>query len=125
MPKVKPDEVQWLDDVTGDDYSAARNYLLLIRTPSAVKQLITALKAAPVTQHKAVDLLRASRVKLAKTNDPPCRKEIKKIKDGDAISPVLLVRDPAHGATIIADGYHRICAAFQVNPDVVVHCKIV
>jgi len=41
------------------------------------------------------------------------------------LSPLLLVRYPANGRVIIADGYHRLCAVYAFDEDVVVPCKIV
>jgi hypothetical protein len=26
---------------------------------------------------------------------------------------------------VIADGFHRVCAAYRIDPDVVVRCKLV
>lgn len=124
MSKTKQDVVKWLPDVTEEDYDAAEKFLLLIKLPATVNKILPTLKAAPVDQYKATDLFRASRTKLAKSDDRACREEIAKIKKGGPLSPVLLVRDPALGTVIIADGYHRICAAFRIDPDVILHCKI-
>jgi hypothetical protein len=35
-------------------------------------------------------------------------KDRKKIANGVALSPLLLVRDESNGKVIIADGYHRL-----------------
>lgn len=122
---AKASKVKWTDDVSDDDYRAAEAYLSLINTPSNVSKVIGALKAAPIEEFKATDLLRASQVKLPKSNDRPCKREIKKINKNEALSPVLLVRDAALKKVIIADGFHRICAAYRIDPDVVLHCKLV
>jgi len=42
--------------------------------------------------------------------------ELKKIKAGKAISPVLLVGG-LREYLVIADGYHRVSAAFHVNEE--------
>lgn len=53
------------------------------------------------------------------------RKDEKKIVAGEALSPILLVRDSANGKVVIADGYHRLCAAYAFDEDAVVPGKIV
>ena len=124
MAKADPKQVKWLPDAGEDDYAAANAYLALIKPPDHVAKLVAKLKTAKVEEYKATDLFRASRVALPAEDDRPCRKEIKKIRGGEVIAPVLLVRDAAHSTVIIADGYHRVCAAFRIDPDVVLHCKI-
>ena len=47
------------------------------------------------------------------------------IKDGEKLSPILLVRDSVNGKVIIADGYHRLCAVYSFDEDAVIPCKIV
>jgi hypothetical protein len=48
-----------------------------------------------------------------------------KIKSGQGLSPLLLVRDSDNGKVIIADGYHRLCAVYAFDEDAVIPCKIV
>ena len=36
----------------------------------------------------------------------------------------MLCRDPANGRVVIADGYHRLCAAYGFNEDAWICCKI-
>lgn len=124
MAKAGSDIVKWQPDVAEEDYDAAQSYLSLINTPTNAAKIVTKLRAAPIEQYKATDLYRASRVQLPETDDRPCRKEIKKIHKGKALSPVLLVRDLAQSTVVIADGFHRICAAFRIDPDVIVRCKV-
>jgi disulfide oxidoreductase YuzD len=52
-------------------------------------------------------------------------KDIQKIKSGQELSPLLLVRDPGNGKTIIADGYHRLCAVYSIDEDAIIPCKII
>jgi len=49
---------------------------------------------------------------------------LKKIKRGEPLSPILLVRDTANGKVVIADGYHRLCALYTFDEDALVRCKI-
>jgi disulfide oxidoreductase YuzD len=52
-------------------------------------------------------------------------KDLKKIREGTKLSPLLLVRDRNHAKLIIADGYHRLCAVYSVDEDAMIPCKIV
>lgn len=122
---MKPVKVKWTGDASEDDYDAAAQYLSLVTTVANAGKVVAALKTAPVNKYKAADLIRASRVKLPKSDDRPCKQELKKIGKGEALCPVLLVRDNALKKVIIADGFHRICAAYRIDPDVILHCKIV
>lgn len=125
MAKAKPVKVKWTDDASDEDYDAAAQYLSLISTVVDASKAVAALKTAPVIRYKAADLIRASRVKLPKSGDRPCKLELKKIRKGEALCPVLLVRDGELKKVIIADGFHRICAAYFIDPDVILHCKLV
>ncbi len=115
----------WSSTVPNEDYAAAAAFLALVMVPARVPAVIKKLRGAGIQAYRAADLFRASRTKLPKKDDRPCREAIAKIRAGEAIAPVLLVRDPPRGTVIIADGYHRVCAAVRIDPDVVLHCKIV
>ena len=63
----------------------------------------------------AKDIFRASDVSLLGVSNSHVKVERKKIKSGKALSPLLLIRDPANGKMIIADGYHRLCAVYPTT----------
>jgi len=48
---------------------------------------------------------------------------IKKVKKGRKLSPVLLVR--GNDKLIIADGYHRVCAIYFLSEDLDIPCRLV
>jgi hypothetical protein len=79
--------------------------------------------ARPINR-AAKDLLRASTLPLLSPEDSAVARDMKKIQKGKALSPVLLVRGDAYegAALIIADGYHRICAAYHQDEDAEVAC---
>jgi hypothetical protein len=52
-------------------------------------------------------------------------KQQKEIRQGEPLSPILLVRRENGGQLIIADGFHRMCAVFVADERVSVPCKIV
>ena len=43
---------------------------------------------------------------------------------GLILGALWLVRAPALKKVIVADGFHRICAAYRIDPDVILHCKL-
>jgi hypothetical protein len=99
--------------------------LSLIFEKQAVKGYVKRLRRAPISEFKAKDIFRASGLSLLGISNTHVEKDQQKIAAGKGISPLLLVRDPAHGKVIIADGYHRLCATYSHDEDAVIPCKIV
>ena len=117
-------KIQWLAAPEDHDYPAALSYLNLIFNDKQARGLIVALKSEPVTQFKAKDIFRASGLSLLGTSNSHVEKDRDKIRAGQKISPILLVRDGDHGKVIIADGYHRLCAVYSFDEDALIPCKI-
>ena len=124
MAKSGECQVQWLPDVEGHDYAAAESYLLLLLPPDRVRKIVARLRPAEVTQFKAKDIFRASRLSLLGISNSHVEKDRKKIRKGVALSPLLLVRDTENGKVVIADGYHRLCAVYGFDEDAWIKCKI-
>ena len=124
MAKQQTPSITWQDDANPDDYEAAGHYLALVDNQKNIDKTLADLKAGTIVEYKATDLLRAAQLIVPKADDRPTREQIKKIKRGEPVSPVLLVRVPALKKVIVADGFHRICAAYRIDPDVVLHCKL-
>jgi hypothetical protein len=122
---AKPQTISWLPDVEAHDYRAAESFLRLIRNSAVTSQLIRKQKKAPLSQFKAKDIFRASGLSLLGVSNSHVEKDRKKISKGLGVSPILLVRDEANGKVVVADGYHRLCAIYQVDEDAWIHCKIV
>lgn len=120
-------KVKWKHEPEDHDYPAAANYLSLVLNPSVVDRVVEGLKAAEVVVFKAKDLLRASTLPLLPHTNEHVSKDLKKSLDGEALSPVLLLRgDAVRGfPLVIADGYHRVCAAYHLDENVEVPAKIV
>ena len=118
-------DIQWLPQPEDHDYPAAASYLALLRDAATVAAIIKKLQAAPMAQFKAKDIFRASQLPLLGASNSHVDKDRQKIADGQKISPILLVRDSVVGKVIIADGYHRLCAAYLFNEDAMIPCKIV
>jgi hypothetical protein len=112
-------------DVEDKDYPAAQSYLSLLHTDAEVIGLVNKLKAAKVVKFKAKDIFRASGLSLLGISNSHVSKDQTKIKEGTALSPLLLVRDVQNSKLVIADGYHRLCAVYTVDEDALIPCKIV
>ena len=112
MPAVK-----WLEKPEAHDYPAAADYLALLADPDTVKALTQSLQAGEVVHKKAKDILRAARLSLLPVDNPHVAADLAKIKKGQPLSPILLVRgDYARGVVLqIADGYHRVCASYHTD----------
>ena len=125
MAKAKVEGTHWLADVLEHDYSAAESYLSLIYAADRVADVVGRFKMTPIVKFKAKDLSRASRLPLLGVNNSEVEKDMKKIRKGQGLSPILLLRDEQNGKVVIADGYHRLCAIYRINEDEWIPCKII
>ena len=112
----------WQDEPEAQDFPAAENYLSLLVGRPVARKLAKALRKEPVLEHFAAkDILRASGLALLAADDPEVTADFAKVKQGDKLSPVLLVQgDPLW----VADGYHRICASYHLDEKVLVPCRM-
>lgn len=120
-------QVKWLAEPEAQDYPAAANYLNLLADQDLAAGLITRLRATPISQQKAKDLLRASGLPLLPEDNPHVASDLAKIRHGKALSPVLAIRgDLVRGVPAqIADGYHRVCASYWTDENTDIPVKIV
>lgn len=112
-------KILWKDEPDEKDYEAASNYLSLLIYPKVMVQF---LRETGMSSFKARDIIRASELPILGVDNAQVMKDVKKIKDGERLSPVLLV---SSRPLIIADGYHRVCAAWRVDETQEIPCKIV
>jgi len=117
-------KIKWLSEPEEHDYPAALSYLTLIYDTKTAAGFVNKLKKASMSEFKAKDIFRASRLSLLGVSNSHVKKDRVKIESGCAVSPLLLVRDPANGIVVIADGYHRMCAVYTFDEDAVIPCKI-
>ena len=112
MPSVK-----WLEKPEPHDFPAAADYLALLADSQTVKELTEALQAGSIVHKKAKDILRAAQLRLLPVDNPHVAADLAKIKKGQPLSPILLVRgDFVTGVPLqIADGYHRVCASYHTD----------
>lgn len=112
----------WLSDPEPHDFPAAEDYLELLFPPELCKEIIEGLKKEKTIIKKAKDILRASGLPLLPKENIHVQENLKKVKKGKKLSPILLVRDQK---LIIADGYHRACSIYYLSEDLTVPCRIV
>ena len=120
MPKIR-----WFDEPQSHDYPAAESYLTLVTTPKVAKTLVEALEKAEATRFAAKDIFRASALPLLGANNSHVEKDRTQIVRKEQLSPLLLVVLTSGGRVVIADGYHRLCAAYTFDEDAMIPCRIV
>jgi hypothetical protein len=125
MPGKSKPQPRWHREVEADDYDAAESYLSLIYTAKQSAKLVAAMRRAKPARFRAKDIFRASQLSSVGVSNVRVIKNRKKIKDGVPMSPILLVRDEVHGKVVVADGYHRLCAVYEVSQDSWIPCRIV
>ena len=116
----------WQPDPDPHDFPAAADYLSMLLPADAVAEVVEQLRQAPLTHHKAKDLVRAGRLPLLPVKDPEVARDLKKVDRGQRLSPVLLVRGDLtlDVPLTVADGYHRICASYHLDEDGEIPCRI-
>lgn len=105
------------------DFPAAADYLGLIFSEEETQKIIIDLQNTATIIKKAKDILRASQLAMLPDTNIHVKEDLKKVKKGGKLSPILLVRQKYK--LIIADGYHRICAAFYLSEDLEIPCRLV
>lgn len=115
---AKPDAgrvpIRWREDVAAHDYAAAMAYLTLRFDERRAKTVVARLGKAALTRRRANDILRAAALDPAPLEDPGVIKDLIKVIEGKALSPVLVVSSAAHAD--IADGYHRVSLVYRLDP---------
>jgi hypothetical protein len=116
--------VRWSARPATEDYTAALDYLGLIFPAPQAKRLVSRMRSSRPIKRAAKDLLRASTLPVLPPDDDAVARDLKKVQKGKALSPILLVQgDASKGAAlIVADGYHRICAAYHEDESAEVMC---
>jgi hypothetical protein len=120
--------VIWKNAPDAHDYPAASQYLsLLVGDLTLREELVAQLQAASVAHYKAKDLLRASQLSLLTSDNAHVVADLRKIRKGRPLSPVLLVRgDLLRGFPLqIADGYHRVCASYYTDENTDIPCRMI
>jgi len=119
--------VAWLGEPEEHDYPAATSYLSLVAGATIVEAAEAAFRSAASTSFKAKDILRAARLDVLPETNPHVASDLAKVRAGQALSPVLLVRgDVRTGLPAqIADGYHRVCASCLTDENCDIPVRII
>ena len=117
--------IKWKTEPEEHDYPAAYSYLCLHFDENIAASIVDKLKKAKMTSFKAKDIFRASGLPLLGISNSHVSANIKKIKNGKKLSPLLLVRYGNDNKMFIADGYHRIVGSYTFSEDSDVPAKIV
>jgi disulfide oxidoreductase YuzD len=115
-------KIKWLDIPEEKDYAAVVDYLSLHFSNWRIQRAIKRLKKYPVKEFKAKDIFRSSELSLLGVSNSHVKKDQKKIKNGEKLSPILIVKHK--NIPVIADGYHRLCAIYSYDEDALIRCKI-
>ena len=116
--------IRWKAKPDKHDYAAAASYLSLTMTRPAAKAIAKKLKRAPMSQHPAKDIFRASRLPLLLASNSHVRKDEQRITAHEQMSPLTLYRDERNGILVIADGYHRVSLAYNIDPFLMVPLRL-
>lgn len=116
--------VKWIKRPRKKDYPSAEAYLTLTLGQGRARRLIKRLRAAKLRKLPARDILRASRTPMSEVRAFDWVRQNKDIKKGRPFAPLLLVCDTRSGKLIVADGFHRLCAAFAQNQNANVRFKL-
>jgi hypothetical protein len=106
--------IKWLNDVAEHDYDAAFNYLSLKFDDKRATEMVDRLKKSKLSTRRANDILRATGLAPLPLADPGVQRDLLKLLNGEKLSPVLVCDQKA--GTDIADGYHRVSLAYNIDP---------
>lgn len=124
--KGDPVEINWAADPDPADFPAARSFLGLVMPDEYADRAVELLRAAPATRARAKDIVRGSAGELAPEKLPGVQDEMKKMEDGEPITPLLLVQGGSNTQPdmLIADGWHRAHAAYYLQHDAWVPVRV-
>jgi hypothetical protein len=113
------DNTRWNRLPAAHDFEAAFNYLTMQFTTPIAKKLVRLARSAPRVERIAKDILRASNLPLLPIDERHVAENLKRIRKGKALSPIILIQGDLTVARpfIIADGYHRMCASCHADED--------
>lgn len=114
-------KIQWKQDPDEHDFPAAEDYLSLLFESEVARKTTSNLRKCKTQGRKAKDILRASGLQLLPMSNYHVARNVDKAHNGEKLSPVLLVRGQP---LLVADGYHRVCAAYHLNENLEVPCRL-
>jgi hypothetical protein len=110
---------EWAPRPGNTEYDGALRYLSLQFSRTMARRLVAKARRTPRSEHVAKDILRACNLPLLPTDERHVADNLKKIRKGKPMAPVILIQgDLMSGRSlVIGDGYHRLCAACQADED--------
>ncbi len=120
-------KIEWKTSPKDKDYEGVMDFLTLLCSEKGAKNLIDRLEKAETIERAGKDILRAAQLPLLGNDDPHVNDDLKKIREGERLSPVLLIRGnlkKSH-SLVIADGYHRVCASYIIDEGAPIPCRMV
>ncbi len=114
--------IAWLKDVAEHDYDAAYNYLSLKLDEKSAAESVGRMKKAKLISRRANDILRATGLTPLPLTDPGVQRDLLKVLNGDKLSPVLVCDQKP--VADIADGYHRVSLAYNIDPFMLVPLRM-
>lgn len=115
-------KLPWADTVDDDHYDDAYDFLSLYWLPAKAGPAVAALRDAEIVKHPPGDVLRAAGLEPLPLDDAGVRREIRKAIDAGAFQPALCINLPA--GVVVADGLHRLSAAYALAPHDPAHLKL-
>jgi hypothetical protein len=117
---ASPATIHWLAEPEDKDYAAAQSFLSMLIRPASLTEVIGQLRDAPVGHWAAKDILRAADLPaLRPKQSAEVAEKLGKVKRSIPISPILTIGG-LRESLVIADGYHRVSAAYRVDEDALV-----
>src|SRR4051812_35450675 len=121
MSKATP-KIKWKKSLDKDKVSSSLEYLQLLFKDNELKKIKTQLKKNDkLKTYEAKNLLRASGLNPLHPNDRKVAEKTDKIFAGKPLDPAIIVG--INNQLFIADGYHHICACYNLGEDTQVQCK--
>lgn len=87
--------IKWSKSPSKHDYPAARSCLSLVFGEKTAAMHVRKLKRAATEEFKAKDIFRASGLSLLGVSNSHVDRDKRRIKSGQVLSPILMVRDAA------------------------------
>ena len=116
-----PSVIHWSATLQERQVIGALNFLRLLLSEKEVKKAGKQLRRKfTITFHAAKDIIRASQSQMVADSDDNLKEQLRKIKVGESISPIVLLR--LERRVIVADGFHRLCAGYKIDEKQKIAC---
>jgi hypothetical protein len=109
--------IRWMAEPEPKDFAAAHSFLSMLVNPASLPEVMEKLPGGELGHWAAKDILRAAGLPALKPKQSAeVAEKLAKIKNAIPISPILVVGG-LRDFLVIADGYHRVSAAYRIDED--------